>query len=256
MPKNLLVIDWDFFFYNPMEAGARDDRTRFFDWGHAEAPFFRDAVWPMRAAGFLASGLPLPQTKGWDDFAEHFRLADNVEIAVSDSNAWTGKFANDGFDDVWLFDAHHDCGYDKVTSFHEWQRENTSDMGMQFSCEDWMLAFQHMGAKLHYRYPSWHRRYRRKGVEVPKGVILDADMADLTFGTTLPAVTFDAVSICRSGAWVPPWCDADFDEFLSQWGDWHQVDDVPLYRDWHTDYAKQEIQERDMLRAATEGTTK
>lgn len=29
-----------------------------------------------------------------------------------------------------------------------------------------------------------------------------------------PRMEFDAVSICRSGAWVPAWCDEQFVEFV------------------------------------------
>lgn len=28
------------------------------------------------------------------------------------------------------------------------------------------------------------------------------------------AEEFDTVFVCRSGAWVPPWCDGQFEEFL------------------------------------------
>jgi hypothetical protein len=54
--RNLLVVDWDTFFYDPSHGplvvrpgeSKTDARTylQLFDWGHKEAPFFQEAVWP------------------------------------------------------------------------------------------------------------------------------------------------------------------------------------------------------------------
>src|SRR5207248_797805 len=60
--RRLLVVDFDFFFPNPLDAGAADTRSlRLYDWGHAETVIHREVIWPVRAAAFAAEGLRLPR---------------------------------------------------------------------------------------------------------------------------------------------------------------------------------------------------
>jgi hypothetical protein len=112
--RRLLVVDFDFFFVNPAETG--DDPYFLYDWQHAETNNCRYVVWPVRAAGFFARGLPLPRCAGYETFWQRFpHLDQTAPLWIADSNAYAGTLGrgvNDtGWQQVWLYDAHHDAGY-------------------------------------------------------------------------------------------------------------------------------------------------
>lgn len=256
--SNLLVVDWDYFFPNPLEGGFNltGQDLYLYDWGHREAPFFIDMIWGSRATGFLANDLPLPEvTDDWKTFPERFKLTDDATIFYADSNMHSGLIGTpDGgyFDNVLLYDAHHDAGY-SVETFAEWQRQHVVKGQIEFSCEDWMLVHYLQGAKLHWRFPDWHENFKERlregqtdgevahGPFWPKGVTLDAEVDD---GYEVD-MEFDSVFICRSGAWVPPWEDEKFMEFVESWGsyDLEQMDDQDLVRKFDVREAKQHAKE-------------
>lgn len=254
MSGNLLVVDWDYFFPNPLEGGFRDkskdiqkDSTMLYDWGHRESEFFINALWGHRASSFLMNNLPLPTVEpSWKSFPERFTLSEDAVIYIHDSNMHSGLIDSpDGgpFEDVWLYDAHHDSGYG-VKSFAEWMSKHVSKDGAEFSCEDWMLIHYMQGTYLHWRWPTWHQHFTEMGPVAihstwPEGVAMDAKRDDLK-----PVdVVFDAVSICRSGAWVPPWEDRKFLEFTELWDrDIEQLDTDDLDRGFDIEAAKREAE--------------
>lgn len=195
-------------------------------------------LWADRAAGFVTQDMPLPVgNHQWRTFADRLRYAADAQLHIADSNAHAGLLMDvDGevFDDVWLWDAHHDCGY-AVASYDEWVRRfEVEEDGGSWSCEDWMLVQKWKGAsRLHYRFPDWHTKYRERGVALPDGVGLDARVDDRSEDPTLPI--FDDVFVCRSGSWVPPWCDGQFAAF---------VDTFPLAHD----YMQPELLDDDLRR--------
>jgi hypothetical protein len=151
MHKSLLVVDWDYFFPNPMEGGYKDDNMWLYDWSHNESPLYIHALWPSRAAGFFANGARLPEVEpSWKTFPSRFNLSDDAVVYFGDSNGHAGNLSDsegDPFSDVWLYDAHHDSGYG-VKSQAEWlAKHSVEGGGMQFSCEDWMLIHQMQGAQ-------------------------------------------------------------------------------------------------------------
>lgn len=214
---NLLVIDWDYFFPTP-ELGHADTQTALsFDWGHRESPFFVNDVWTLRAAEFLARDLPLPQVNvAWRTFWDRLRIAEDATLYYADSNVHAlDQRIMAGVDELWLFDAHHDCGYDRTIDRRLLVRRQAT-----FTCENWMLAYARLGVDLHVRYPAW-RSYALK-VEprpliavdrrVDTGAITPSGFTTLTGWPML--ARFDRIYVCRSGAWVPPWADEAFDSFL------------------------------------------
>jgi hypothetical protein len=233
MGRNLLVVDWDYFFYNPLYAVHGDDpRFWLFDWGHRESKLFIDMLWSTRAASFMMNGFDLPKVDVPDMWWDRFSISDNAICEVSDSNMYSGVVDNsESFDHVWLFDAHHDLFRIKTPE----QLEQFKQSG-EVTCEDWMFAHFIRGSKLHWRWPRWFyygKNYRR---DIPKWVNCDARKDDL--GRIDPRMQFDAVSICRSGAWVPSWCDDEFEKFyLSCPAEIVQVDDGPLHRHWNEEHA-------------------
>lgn len=236
--SNLLCVDFDYFFYNPLEAGRSDDpNLLMYDWGHSETPLMlSNLLWSTRAMGFFQNGLELPQVTvpdgGWEKFWSRFKFADTVTFEYADSNSLAGLIEPpDGdftFEEVVLFDAHHDSGY-RVDSVSEFLLQES------FSCEDWMLVHQSKGTEhLTVRYPQWKPR----GVKDP---LPDECLTVLTIddGEPLHGIVFDAVFVCRSGAWVPAWCDGDFTDFIAAAPfPGTQVDDEELDRGFDVEAAR------------------
>lgn len=230
---NLLVVDWDFFFNSPAEERslARAD-TKLYQWVHRETPHYINEVWTKRAAAFLKAGYQLPQVnEQWRTFWDNFVFHPDSVMYYADANFHACKLRPRGFmhyNQVWLYDAHHDCGYE-VRSYKQWLRAFLDSS--LCNSEDWMLVHQMLGSKLFYRFPYWHSLFMLGGVRVPKGVQVDCASANfdvpdhlikgLSLGVmqslmqdTRPQVEFDHVFLCRSGAWVPSWCDRAFSDFL------------------------------------------
>jgi hypothetical protein len=203
--RRLLVVDFDFFFANPAETG--DDPYYLYDWQHAETRYGRYLAWPVRAAGFFARGLPLPRCAGYETFWQRFtHLSRTAPLWIADSNAYAGTLGRGvddaGWQQVWLYDAHHDAGYGQ--SYDTFRRRHS------FSAEDWTYALYQTGAAIHVRYPPWKRAAAEEGRDTP---LIPVDLRVDPGGPVHRR--FDGVFVCRSGAWVPAWCDDQWDEFLT-----------------------------------------
>lgn len=205
----LLVIDFDYFFPNPlmMAKESRGNAPLLYDWSISESLFTAVDLWPQRAASFLIAGKELPRcNEGYEEFWNRFAFEGNP-VFVSDSNVYAGivdafgmGFSEDAWSDVWLFDAHHDC-YGSEEGFNP-------DAA---TCANWMHAHHRNGSKLHVRYPAWRADVDGSIVEceAPPGIPVDRQIDD-----GMPMGFFDQIMICRSGAWVPSWCDDQFEEFI------------------------------------------
>lgn len=227
--SNLLVVDWDFFFRNPMESGEHeDDEYWLYDWGHSESNMYINGfVWPSRAYGFQKSKLELPTVDVPPNFWDRFKLHPDAVLYTADSNAYAGLLYDqngDPFTDVWLFDAHHDLYKLKTEAeVAKWHMKG------DFTCENWMFKHLVRGSQLHWRYPQWHQLGPSHAEDVPDFVRLDAAYDD---GKPMD-VEFDTAFVCRSGAWVPPWCDEQFIDFIDSAPtmDVEQMDDAELIRE-------------------------
>jgi hypothetical protein len=199
--RRLLVVDFDFFFPNPLDAGAADTRSlRLYDWGHAETVIHREVIWPVRAAAFTAEGLRLPRCQPTTGFWDRFTF-DTDHLLVADSNAYAGPLAwEGGYGQVVVFDAHHDCGYRR--SYPDYLATG------EFTCEDWTYPHHEAGAAITVRYPTWRRRWPR--MEPSTGIPVARHTDD---GGRLAGV-FTTVFACRSGGWVPAWCDDQWQQFI------------------------------------------
>ena len=219
---NLLVVDWDFFFENPLEGktARMEAEWQLYDWGHNEGlAFMNDAIWGIRAGAFERNGFELPDVdQRWRQFADRFTLHEDAVIKFADSNMWAGSVEEVGaeFDEVWLFDAHHDLYQHK--SVDDWLKKGNDKDGVPVTCEDWMFVHAFYGSSLVWRFPDWHELWKdvkdADDLEVAHAVGLDYDVDDWQNVD----VEFTDVYVCRSGCWVPPWCDDQFDEFLASFG--------------------------------------
>ncbi|MGP2440941.1 hypothetical protein [Streptomyces sp. JW3] len=208
---NLLVIDWDFFFPTPAAGGPRSVHDHLLTWPVVEDEFHTEPIWEARYRDFHKAGIELPRVQGWSGFWNRFVFSAGAHMLYGDSNVWAGLLwpsdigSLDGsWDSVHLFDAHHDAGYrNNHASFEAWK---TSGDGIR--CETWMLAHHWAGAELYVHFPAWRQSLDRPREEplVPVTMTIDDGAVQKTI--------FDLVYVCRSGAWVPPWCDDSFTSFL------------------------------------------
>ena len=236
---NLLSVDWDFFFPEPKLS---DPESLMFDWGHHEAPFFIDSAWHHRAAAFLRHGMPLPGLSGEQEgFWSRFRFSPKAELIWAESHSNIGlPEVEQGVARVWSYDAHHDAGYGKLSDL----LPNLS-RGM-IHCDDWALFYTMTKAS------RFHRRSRDIRVVYPrwKSWAMEAEIQPawpvsraVDDGKVLRPV-IHRVFVCRSGAWVPSWLDAEWWSFLracpieNRRGVGYWVD-----REFHLSRAQQEADE-------------
>jgi hypothetical protein len=209
MTTNLLVVDWDFFFPMPNSTSTMEDRE-LYDWTHSETTFhISSALWDTRGSTFLYCGRELPMvTEDWRTFWDRFNISGDAQLFVAESNsaAASPEVADDVDGEVWLYDAHHDCGYNTLKSAQ-------AIHSGRWSCEEWMILYgRKVGvSNLHTRYPL-HRDQAFEKEPVPYWPQLDRRFDDPTEETP----EFHKVFVCRSGAWVPSWCDRQFDYFVDQ----------------------------------------
>lgn len=201
---NLLSVDWDFFF----PEGALDPRTDqdwdLWDWGHREARFFIDNIWPVRAEGFLRRGLPLPQLSGEEQgFWGRFRFGPDCRLLHAESHACaTLPVVAFSITHVFSFDAHHDFGYGTLANA---LTALTKGIG---HCDNWLLYYALSRRRTRVLYPRW-KTWAFDTEEAPSAA-LDRRFDD---GKRFRPV-IHRVFACRSGAWVPPWCDDAYQAFL------------------------------------------
>jgi hypothetical protein len=153
-PDRLLVVDFDFFFPNPLDAAATDTQSLLlYDWGHAETRLHRETLWHIRATTFAAHSVALPRRQPTDGFWNRFTLATD-ELVVADSNAHAGPLAwQGGLAEVVLFDHHHDSGYRR--SYADYLTDG------EFTCEDWTFPHHEASARITVRYPRWRGNWTR-----------------------------------------------------------------------------------------------
>lgn len=200
-PMNALVVDWDFFFHIDPD----------WNWGCHEDldPLIQQALWRERYESFEGE---VPEAEGYDDFWQRFRFLLGAPMYLAESNKYAAIALSMHFKlnikdvGIWLFDQHHDCGYDGANSIVKATEK--------LSCEDWLIpiCFQQGGNKnnVHVVYPD-HREDAFE-VEPEPYFKLDRKFLGSISQVDLPPY-FDMVFVCRSGAWVPPWCDAQFKKF-------------------------------------------
>lgn len=192
----LLSVDWDFFFPVPQY----DDKF-LYDWGHRETPLFMGPdLWYAREAAFISAGIPRPEVNDqWKDFWSRFTFSPDAWLFFGESHSWAAsELVAQDVGRVWSYDAHHDLGYDA-------EAVDRTIFG-SYSCDTWLLHYVMTKAEVHVRFPQWMRGYDwGEPARYPDSMDVDDDLV-----TTV----IDRVFVCRSGAWVPPWCDHSYSEFV------------------------------------------
>ena len=192
----VLSVDWDYFFPN----------VAWYDWGHQETEFFIQMSWHLRCGnhnmktGERAIEAVNPDKKLLTNFWEK-RLS-NIPNAlfIAESHASIYHWLHDfHIDELVNFDQHHDLGYPSAKGYLE--------------CGNWAGKMLNEKRIKQYTlvYPPWRNRKKEIEEDTPKrkNVFIEHDHRQIAKSE------YDAVFICRSGAWTPSWCDDDFHRFVS-----------------------------------------
>jgi hypothetical protein len=197
----VLSVDWDYFFTD----------LAWMDWGHSESPLLTHFIWTVRAGDrhlkTQQSALEYVQPRAAEMEVFWRRVLDparrpHVLVAESHLELWRWLEAQIfPVQELVNFDAHHDCGYGGANE--------------AVDCGNWVRALldpqERRLAQYTLRYPCWRR-----------GALTEQGWANVKRRTGVRAVfgwprrpsRYDVVFVCRSGAWTPSWCDAQFFQFL------------------------------------------
>lgn len=241
----LLSVDWDFF--ADMSGENEPKAIYLYDWGHSEAhhPDLLNILWVSRAAGFQHFNLPLPTTTGEEStFWSRFRFSDDCKLFIAESHMNAAKpEVFEGISRVLNYDAHHDCGYNGRNDVAE---------TMRVACEDWLLAYDLMGAEIEVVYPRW-RSYALEAEPKP-AIDIDRRVDD---GEPVDEL-IDRIFICRSGSWVPPWLDDKWETFVKDCPIEKPVvlGNLTMVRNWDVSEVEQDLDVRKRLLAMSEEDNK
>lgn len=183
------------------------------DWGsHENHPESLMAhLWGSRAFSFQAKGLDLPMAVIEPGFWDRFEFTDDCKLFVANSHVCIcqDEVVERWPDFVVNYDAHHDCGYGRPSPF----KTN------RYSCEDWVYLYAKMGSLIDIVYPDWkddafraEKSPRLMRTKYKSNIVRQFASQ---FHAEKPVVgPVDTVFVCLSGAWVPPWCDGQFWDFV------------------------------------------
>lgn len=192
-----MTIDWDFF----SDSDA-------YDFGHRENPFFIETIWQIRVVGNpeLVSDFHLVEHRKtfWEDLKKLNLIPPILMTSESHLHAYP-LFMAFPPDLVINFDSHHECYIVKDPKI--------------VTCENWALSLLSKKKKMKMLWvqPPWvdnnlsgipenlHERTSYCKLEELKGFLPE---------------TFDTIisHSCRSGSWMPPWLDEEFESFISESG--------------------------------------
>jgi len=209
-----LSVDFDYF--------SREEEE--WDWGHNETPTFEDIAWYTRVRWYDDTSLerfakPHP-SNFWSTLQQlGYTFDDCRSFTVANSHMWAAHdFLNVSPGDMIInFDAHHDMGYsDWATLNSKWLRRNRVD------CSNWLLLLLHRLSWLRAAvvYPPW-KGERELDPERPKPWLKSKTITDrfqhLVYDEERVrelAGPVGGVFIAKSSAWLPPWHDEAFEEFV------------------------------------------
>lgn len=201
MGKALLSVDWDYFIYTKKE-----------NWGsYIENSNTTVNLWYKRYILSKAQGVNIQDSfqlssevsTFWDKIKEHFIFVKGTKVYVSDSHALSYEIAvNQNCDIVYLFDAHSDLGYGGLSS-----------LDFEVNCANWLGKLLKDGqiseANIIYSpYTTEKPEYFKQINNAFNIRYLDLSELDIN-------IEVCTVHICRSGAWVPPWFDERFIQFIN-----------------------------------------
>jgi len=191
---NILSIDWDYFFPDSMP----------YDWGHNENNFlYYDIIWQTRVSSIniftreecLEAFIPTIPNDFWNIVTNRPKLY----VADSHFRIWSMLDMIGNVKSITNLDAHHDCGYrlpkidDDFVDCGNWGR--------------WAVLLGKTD-ELNLHYPQW-----RQGEEEWSDENQPLELNNVSYELPKPQ-DYDAIFVCRSSSWTPPWFDGLFETLI------------------------------------------
>jgi len=209
MPHTLLSIDWDYFIsdQNHQVLSFIENKRTVLD------------LWYKRYLQSQRSGINLmhlyflsPDVKNfWTKIRSVFTIDSKPHVFVSDSHKLSYYIAKHySCEHVYSFDAHADLGYGGLSS-----------LDYEVNCGNWLgklfrdkliKSASIIYSPFTYETPENFEEINRLfNIEYISHDELEILGHKQSFQRTN---IISYIHICRSGAWTPPWYDADFDQFV------------------------------------------
>lgn len=219
MEMCLLSIDWDYFICMQKE-----------NWGsYLENSKNMINQWYKRYIQSRTRGQDIHKTymlsseteTFWEKIKEHFQFAKDIKAYVSDSHSLSYDIARDnGCSTVYLFDAHADLGYGGLSS-----------LSFEVNCANWLGKL--LNDKLIEKANIIYSPFTCEKPEYFKSINSIYSIRYLSVDELGRDIKVQAVHICRSGSWTPPWFDERFIRFINDSKIPYQIIDCPQRR-WDT----------------------
>lgn len=180
--STVISVDWDYFIPEKIS----------WDLEHKESLLYLKMLWmhrmylkdEMKVNGLLRG------------FWDRLPVKGHPLLFVSDSHAYVHQVLQIFKPDrVVLFDAHHDC----------WKKTNSN-----IYCHDWGTHFRDSGGEILWVHPDDEQHRDLVAYSTPPSLEHQTPETSLVLGSV------DAVHICRSGCWTPPWLDKRFISFVKR----------------------------------------
>lgn len=203
MSKSLLTIDWDYF----IKVYSKELKS------YQESEYNILSEWYKDYLDCKERGVNIKKLFGLSKEVEHFweKIEENIDIKekepiiLSDSHKVAYNIAKQKkCDTIYLIDAHSDLGYGGIKSLE-----------FEVNCANWLgKLFKEKEIKKAYIIYS---PYTHEQIQDFKEIIDTYDIEFLSFKELIKKkkeIKIDALHICRSGSWTPPWYDKEFLKFL------------------------------------------
>ncbi|WP_125152377.1 arginase [Clostridium rectalis] len=202
MCKTLLSIDWDYFIrIKPKWCGSYIENTHNLNY-----------LWYKRYIEEKSKGIDIQKKvtvekticKFWRKILKHFYITKKIPLYISDSHKFSYMIAKrHNCKQVYLFDAHADLGYGGITSLQ-----------FEVNCANWLGKL--FSDKLIGNANIIYAMHTFENPEDFKEINHLFQIKYRKFNEIRGNIPVDAIHVCRSGAWTPPWLDKDFYKFVNE----------------------------------------
>lgn len=210
MLKNLLSIDWDYFIpiYERWSGSYLENKRNIM------------LIWYKRYFENKRRGIDIESSvregKELNGFLKiikkYFEFSKNIKMYVSDSHRFSYDIAMDNeCSSVINFDAHSDLGYGGLKS-----------LNFELNCANWLgkLLKNKVARNAAIVYSPYTYETKDEFHEINK--VFNIKYLDINH---LPKIKIDAIHICRSGSWTPPWLDNKFYKFINSFNILYKIID-------------------------------
>nr|WP_207754269.1 arginase [Caldicoprobacter guelmensis] len=201
--KCLLSIDWDYFICSKAsEYSYIENSKSILDAWYKRYFIFRKQGKDLQRLYSLS-----PEIRDfWMKVKQKFAIEPKVKVYISDSHVISYKVAKESrCSEVYLFDAHADLGYGGLAS-----------LNFELNCANWLGKL--LKEKIIQRANIIYSPYAFEKPHDFREINAIYDVKYLRWENIPTGIEVVAVHICRSGAWTPPWYDANFLNFIQDSG--------------------------------------